>query len=468
VLQTILDFVLEYAPYFYYLPESGMVDSEWGRGPAPASSAIAFLSEAYHTKQFEARKNEIYSKIVELAEYLLSIQCVDAGKWAYRGFKSRDDSIYYYSIDAMRSIVALLQAYDLTGNMAYFEAARLAGEVFLYNMQHQPAILGLHDKYYGGFAQAVTINNDWLVDMHIIDLYSVIGLQDLHVRTNEEKYLLMIRDALNFYRNGFEELYLKYSPQPYGDNQWHRTGIEDNLIYDDDFSYALHALFQYEGWSSTVKKVYEYINSIGSSSEHPNYNPAVCWAGYVDIVNRKPACEYYDVVTAGILYEIRHTHDTLALEQSVNTILSKPEKTLYWGLKFSDFTPIEPKQSIVTAAWIGRLLLNYSPLSTAFVRVLRAYGENIQLYTRRELNGTITYSEPATIKALINPAQANEIIIEPGYASYDYINIYTVSPITYRDKIVWNNKYYEVGPVEGFHFNQQLIYRRALCRRLNQ
>ena len=60
-----------------------------------------------------------------------------------------------------------------------------------------------------------------------------------------------------------------------------------NLIYDDDFSYGLLGLHGYEGWSSSVNKVYEFISAIGASSEYPSYNPAICWAGYVDVVNRK-------------------------------------------------------------------------------------------------------------------------------------------------------------------------------------
>jgi len=253
------------------------------------------------------------------------------------------------------------------------------------------------------------------------------GRYALYTRTEEAKYQTMIDDALGFYRNGFEDLYLKYSPPPSGDGSWHRTGLPEDLIYDDDFSYGLWGLYGYESWSSSVKKVYEFINSIGASSEYPNYNPAICWAGYVDVVNRKPACEYYDAVTAGILYEIRNVHDPLALEQSANTIFSNSEAFMYWGVKFSDFSPIETKKSIVTVSWLAQLLLNYSPLASVFTRI---------------------------------------ILIEPGYASNDYIRIYVVSFIAHRDKMVCRGIEYEVGPVEEFRFRDQLMYRTAICRRL--
>ena len=134
------NFIMDYAPYFYYIPGTG-VDTEWGRGPAPAAHAIDFLIEAYQSSQFESEKTGIYNKIVELADYLLSIQCIDDPKQAYGGFQSKDSSDHYYSIDAMRAIPALLKAYTLTGTITYLNAATLAGETFLYNMQHKPANL---------------------------------------------------------------------------------------------------------------------------------------------------------------------------------------------------------------------------------------------------------------------------------------------------------------------------------------
>jgi hypothetical protein len=468
VVRSYFDFLMNYAPYFYYLPDTGTVDPEWGRGPVPASFAIQFLSEAYQANEFENEKTAIYAKIIELADYLLFIQCADDAKLAYGGFKSKDDSTYYYSVDATRAIPALLNAYDLTGSLSYLDAAKLAGGTFLYNMQHKPSLLGVHDTYYGGFAQAVTLSEAWLVDMYVADLYGTIALKELYARTGEAKYQSMINDALGFYRGGFENLYLKYSPKPYGDGNWHRTGVGDDFIYDDDFGYALQGLFSYEGWSPSVKKVYEAVNSIGSCTEYPNYNPMVCWSGYVDVVNRKPACEYYDCVTAGILCEIRNAYDSIALDQSVKALLAKPDNFMFWGVKFVDYTSVERKKSTITVAWLAHLLLNYSPLTLIFTRILRVHGMSVMLYCRQETNGNVSYSEAAEIMAIVNPAQASETLIQPGYASSDVIRVYTVSSIAHRDKITFDAKEYEVGPIEEFRFQNQLMYRTAVCRRLIQ
>ena len=354
------DFVMDYAPYFYYIPDVG-VDVEWGRGIAPAAFAIDFLYEAYHDPQFEDRKTSIYNKIVDLADFILTQQCTDNAKLAYGGFRSTETSTHYYSIDAMRVIPALLKAYDLTGKVEYFDAVKLAGGTFLHNMQHKPSELGQHDKYYGGFAQAVTIEDAWIVQMWIIDLYGSIGLKMLYDRTKDETYKTMINDALNFYRNGFESYYLHYYPKPYGDNLWHRVGIPENLIYDDDFSYALYGLYHYEGWTTTVKTAYEFINSIGASPEYPEYDPQVCWAGYVDVVERKPACEYYDSVTSGVLFEIRSVHDVESLKVSIDKISENLENFMFWGTRFSDLSPVENKKAIITVSWIALMFLKYSP-----------------------------------------------------------------------------------------------------------
>ena len=464
VPQQYIDFIMDYAPYFYVIPGTG-VDTEWGKGPAPAAHAIDFLAEAYQSSQFESEKTAIYNKIVELANYLVSIQCTDSQKHAYGGFQSKDGSSYYYSIDAMRAVPALLKAYTLTGTTAYLDAATLAGDTFLYTMQHQPSILGEHDQYYGGFAQAVTITDEWLPEMHIIDFYGLIALKMLYNQTGETQLQTMIDDALGFYRSGFEALYSRFSPPPSGDGEWHRVGTSD-VVYDDDFGYALAALLYYEGWSSTVKRVYWGINNIGQSADHPAYNPAVCWSGYVDVVAGKVDSDYYDSVTSGILWQLRSGHDKSALEFSFNVIGGHVEEFMFWGTKFVDYSPVENKKSIVTVSWLSLLFLNYSPPITALTRILRSHGEDVTLYPVTESEESVSYGEGITVKALVSPSRTDEIIMEPGYVVNDYITIHTFAPILHHHKLRHRGVDYEVGPVEDYSFQGQLMSRRAVCRRL--
>ncbi|MFA5364709.1 MAG: hypothetical protein WC325_05950 [Candidatus Bathyarchaeia archaeon] len=464
VPQQYFSFVMDYAPYFYVNPETG-VDTQWGQGPAPAAHAIDFLAEAYQSPQYTEEKTVILTKIVELADYILSIQCVDDQKLAYGGFQSKDESTSYYSIDAMRAVPALLKAHGLTGDSTYLDAATLAGEVFLYTMQHQPSVLGVHDQYYGGFAQAVTIADEWLPEMHVIDLYGLVALKLLYNQTGNIQFQTMLADVLDFYRKGFESLYSRFSPLPTGDGEWHRVESSD-VVYDDDFGYALYGLYCYEGTSFTVKKVYDYINGIGPSADYPAYSPEVCWSGYVDVVAKKADSDYYDAVTAGIVWQIRNSYDKSALEYSFNVISSHAEEFMFWGTRFNDYTPVENKQSTVTVSWLGLLFLNYHPPITPFTRILRSNGEEVTVYPVTENMQTTNYGEGITINALVAPARTDEIVLEHGYVVNDYVVVHTFAPIRNHYKLRHKGADYEVGPVEGYSFRGQLMFRRATCRRL--
>jgi len=462
-LETYLQFILDHAPYFYYIPGTGE-DPEWGRGVAPAAHAIDFLIGAYNDSRFASRQTEIYDKIVALADFILTQQCTDNLKKAYGGFKSTETSTYYYSIDAARAIPALLKAYDLTNDTDYYNAAVLAGETFLYQMQHPPA--GIHDQYYGGFCRAVTIDDAWLVEMDILNFYALIGLKMLYDRTGSATYTSMISDFLSFMREGLEELWEYYYPHPTGDGSWHRIGLAENEIYDDDFAYALLGLFYYEGWSLTVEKVYEFINTIPASADYPGYNPNICWAGYIDVVTRKAACEYYDAVTSGILCSIRTAKDKPSIELSVQIVNLHPSEFMFWGVKFLDWSYMENKQSVVTVSWLGILLLNYRPVRTPFTQVLEQAGENLTLYSVVQSEGQTSYLEGINVRAVVRLLRPDELVIEPGYSVSDFIMVYTLLPIRQRDKIRRYGVDYEVGPVELFRFHGEPYYYRAVCRRL--
>ena len=464
ILETYLQFILDYAPYFYVIPNSGP-DQNFGKGSASAAHAIDFLYEVYRDKRFEDRKGEVLNKITELADFIVSLKCASESSYAYGGFKSSEGSTYYYSIDAMRAIPALIKAYELTGNENYLNSAKLAGGNFLYNMQQKPSEIGIHDKYYGGFAQAVTEDGSWIENMQIVDLYGLKGLKKLFELTGDMKYMEMINDMLSFYRYGIENFYVKFTPEPNGDGSWHRTDGSETTVIDDDFAYALNALYEYEGWSSTVKKVYETLNSIFSAN-YPAYNPAICWAGYINVEKREAACEYYDAVTMGILWNIRQRHDKISYEFSKNVLEEKYEEFMFWGPKFDDYSPIENKKSTITVSWLGIFLIHYRPVNTVFTRILKMLGDEVTLYPLVEEGEKSVYGDPIEIKAVVESLRAEEVILETGYMETDYIKVYVFSPIRNRDKIEWKGKPYEVGPVQDYNFMGETVYKTSVCRRI--
>jgi len=467
VPEAYYQFILDYAPYVYVIPGSGP-DPAWGRAAFAAAFAIDFLYQAYYDPQFSSKQTDIYNKVVSLADWLLTQQYTsDPAKKAYGGFQSTETSNNYYSVDASRVVPSLLRAYKLTGTAGYLDAAKLAGETFLYSMQHPPTPT-VHDRYYGGFARAVTEDDVWLPEMDVENLYGLIGLKMLvdEDTANKTKYETMMSEAVSFLRSGFENIYLEYRPPPDGDGRWHRVGLTENEIYDDPFAYALAGLDDYEGWSLTVEKVYNFINTIRASAQYPAYNSAICWAGYIDVLSRFPASDYYDAVTSGILWKIRRDHDKSSLEFSVKVIDKHQDQFMFWGVKHADYGFVENKKATATVSWLSLLFLNYEDPITRFTQILRSKGENVILFPVREASDNVSYGEGVDIKVLISPARADEILIEPGYIIDDYLTIHVFAPVRHHDKIRRKGVDYDVLDVQEFDFQGEVIYRKAVCRRL--
>jgi hypothetical protein len=467
VPETYYEFIMNYAPYVYVIPPDNP-DPEWGKAAFAAAFAIDFLFEALPRPQFENRRTEITNKITSLADWILTQQCTDTEKLAYGGFQSNETSTYYYTVDACRVMPALLKAHELTNNTQYLNAAALAGNTFLYNMQHKPSQLSIHDKYYGGFARAVTLADAWLQQIDIECLHGLIALQMLCEKdpANQNKYETIINDATTFLRTGFEQLHLYHNPLPSGDGKWHRTSEDETTVYDDAFAYALIGLYDSEGFSSTVQKVYNSLNAIKAYPQYPAYNPAVCWAGYLDVVNNVPACDYYDAVAAGILWKLRKNHDKPCFELSMKTINKHQEEFMFWGVHHADLSPVENKKAMTTACWLSLFYLNYENPMTRFTQILNAKGENVTLFSAHLGEQQTSYGEPIETKAIVSPIRVEEILLEPGYALNDYVAVYTFVPLQARDKIRFNGQDYEVQTVQTVSFQNENVHFKSVCRRL--
>lgn len=465
--ESYYQFVMDYAPYLYVTPGVGP-DLTWGRAAFAAGFAVDFLYEAYFDEQFDDRSAEIEAKIVELANWVLTQQVTDNQKQAYGGFKSTENSTICYIVDACRTIPALLKAYELTSNIDYLNSAKLAAGTFLFNMQHQPSVLGIHDRYYGGFARAVDFADAWLAEMDVESLYGLITLRMLCESdpANKTLYQTMIQDVVNFYRPGVEDSNLFFASLPSGDGKWHRTGLGDDTIYDDSIAYALLGLYDYEGYSLTVQKAYEFINGIGASPLYPAYNSAVCWAGYINVKAKALACDYYDGVAAGILARIRRGHDKPAYDFSAKIINAHAGEFMFWGAKHSDFSPVENKQAMATVSWIGQLLLDFEAPLTRFTQVLKSKGENLTLYPIINTGETTAYGDAVDLKAIVLPGKVEEILLESGYIPNDYLTLHVFAPIRRMDKIRRNGIDYEVTGSQTFTFKEQVAFYKVTCRRL--
>jgi len=457
VPEPFYQFVMGYAPYVYVIPPN-TPDPTFGKGVLAASFAIDFLYEAHSANQFKDRKTEIYSKIVSLADWVLTQQCTDQTRKAYGGFQSAETSTYYYSVDACRVLPSLLRAYELTGNSAYLDSAKLAAATYLKTMQDQ--------QVYGGFARAVTIGDAWLLQLDIECLYGLIGLKMLAEKydaPNASIYCGIMDKAISFLRDGFNDLWLHFDPS---DSKWHRVGLTENEVYDDPFAYALIGLYEVEGWSFSCQKVYNYLNSIRASSQYPAYDPGICWAGYIDVTSRFPACDYYDAVTSGILWRVRKNHDQPSLKLSVEIITKHSEEFMFWGAKHADYSFVESKWAMATVCWLGQLFLHYEEPSTPFTRILKSHGETVTLYPIREATSTLTYGEALELLVIVSSLKVEQVMIEAGYYLNDYMAIYSFLPLRVHDKIRRQGQDYEIQTAMTFIFAKQRIYFKSTARRL--
>lgn len=456
----------------YYVTKNGKVegpDKAFMRGTFAASFAIEFLYEAYSATQFSSERTEIRSRIVELADWLLTQQCTDLARKAYGGFKSSESATDYWSVDAGRAIIALLKAYAVTGTADYLDAAKLAGSIFLYNMQRQPSVLGVHDKYYGGFARSVTIADAWSQQMNVEDLYGLIGLKMLaetYDIVNAATYQAIMTDTVSFLRQGFEQLFLWFDPKPTGDGKWHRVGLGETQVYDDPISFALLGLYTYEGWSVTCQRVYNFVQSIRASAQYPAYNPSVCWSGYIDVSSKFPACPYYDMITSGILSQIRSQHDKPSYALSLQVISKHQSECMYWGPLFVDWNPVAAQKAMANVSWLARLFLNYSEPVTDFTRILDLKGENALLHPVCEAADQVTWNEALDLKAVIALGTAGEVMLEPGHIMEDYVTVYSFLPVRGHDKITRTGIDYEVLTVQLFDLAGDPQFYKSVCRRM--
>ncbi|MGD0405130.1 MAG: hypothetical protein ABSB10_00555 [Candidatus Bathyarchaeia archaeon] len=445
----------------YHVAASGAVegpDPAYGKGAFPAAFAIDFLYQAYSSTQFQSNKTDILNKITVLADFILTQQCTNQAKKAYGGFASAEGGTQYWSIDAGRCIPALLEAYDLSSDSRYLNAAILAGSTFLQTMQNK--------QTYGGFARAVAIDDTWLLQLDVESLYCLIGLKLLankYDTSNATVYQAIMSKAVGFFRYGLENLYLDFDP---ADGKWHRVGLGETDVYDDSIGFALLGLYTYEGWSSTCQQVYCFLQRIRASAQYSAYNPSICWPGYIDVVNKMADCAYYDDLTIGILGTIRAVHDKPSYALAMQVLSNHQSDFLFWGPLFTDYSPITSQKAMANVTWLARFFLGYQEPSTDFNNLVNLSGETLSLFPVLEAADSVTWGEALSFKAVVALGAVGEVVLEPGYITEDNITVYSLLPVRVHDKIRRNGVDYEVLTVQCFDLNGDPQYYKSACRKL--
>jgi len=108
-----------------------------------------------------------------------------------------------------------------------------------------------------------------------------------------------------------------------------------------------------------------------------------------------------------------------------------------------------------------------------FSQILSKEGEDVT-WKKRSLGATpdpetgdlpVTWTTE-TIKAIVQPVRAGQIVLEAGFSFEDYRYAFVTADLQIQDRITYQNEDYEVLTVQPWYFRGSLEYRVALIRRL--
>ena len=370
LLVTMKDWVLTHAPHHKYNPETDEHDIDENSGRFLRKSGSTCHSIRFLCKYHEAvsQDKDVFDKITNLSDFILSMQYTENPNEGHYGafIKNEGDTDgYHYATNASHCAEALLLAYQTTKQVKYKTASIIAAD-FLIRMQH-PTLGGIYE-YYNASSSHPMKNRISTKLLMALPLFKMI-----YEETGEEKYNragIALRSSILTYglENGYEYYLFDWPEESRaGDNLWHRdkSGGEERYMYGDSASFAVRGIYEYEGHSEWLESVYEFYNSFTGGENAPDYNPDICWAGYlspeIKTINRT-GTGYYDMINIGILMPYRMQFDVEAYELSRQMMFDNPEAAMFWGLRLSyELEDIEPWQNNITISNIAEGLVQTNP-----------------------------------------------------------------------------------------------------------
>ena len=379
LVEDVKDFVLIHAPYKRYHPKTKTYEKAVMRTPAAACESIRFL-HAYHTKVNV--DSNVYRKIEFLSDWIIGLQGKDKNTLHYGGVPSSPDmkapyNQLHYSIDAAFCGEALLYTYDLTKNKKYMRAAKRFGD-FLETMQNYPRKKdGLSKNApYGGFCEIVQADSQTMTcDMYVKNLLALPFLKKLSEKTNNYKYLNVAKNAREFLIKGLKSAWesasysdIKTCRSKSCNKMWKRISGPHNepnyYVYGDTIAYALRGLYDYEGFSNDVENLYDlYTKYKGKTPNTKKYDGEIAYAGYMLPASRSPDhfSAYYDIVTMGILHEIKFNHRKEAFYKADKYFENMNVKSLYWNKDFNFNLLSKDFIDIITLVNVAEGVINTQP-----------------------------------------------------------------------------------------------------------
>ena len=300
--------VIAHAPFKQWDLASGAPNRSLGRTPGATCEAISFLAaDTQTTGNADAR-----AAATALAQWVAGLQSAAAGFAVPGGVASTPDlaspsNAYYYAIDAALCGTAMLDMAEATGDPLYALSADRFGSFILAMIRKQAA---------GGGPCEAVVQQPSRAPAYVCERYTKLLvalplLARLDRRFPGRGYAQAATGMRAALVPGLEGLW-EYASGPPGRPQWHRVPgprqEPDLFAYGDTLAYGVRGLFEYEGASPLVRRLYTRLVTMrGTSRSVMNYDGTIALAGYVDAQAQRPDpfSAYYDIVTLGILHDVK-------------------------------------------------------------------------------------------------------------------------------------------------------------------
>lgn len=377
VTRPIRDLILRHAPYKQIDQKTGKPNERIGRTPGSACEVIRFLI-ALATN--DPADTEVIRKAEQLARWVIQFQETDRSSPAFGGVPSTPDlpspgNRYFYTIDAGFCGAAMFSLFDLTKNEQYRESGLRFAD-FLLNMHNgkdrpyaRPS--GLPD----GFCEFIVATGPqpaWNCNRHVKNLIALPVLRRAAKLTGRDDYETAAQSARTFLVEGLSGAWehadaavVAQCGSPNCPNAWRRVQgpkeEPDYFVYGDTLAYALRGLFEFEGATSTVRTLYtQFAAYRGKDEKTRKYDGRIAFAGYLHPASRSPdpLSAYYDVVTLGILHDLRRAvhPDHYAVADAVLRTRLASVAQLPWRMGFDFSLPADGFIDLTTLANIGEAL----------------------------------------------------------------------------------------------------------------
>jgi hypothetical protein len=373
-LGAIQAYVIKHAPQKQIETATGKPNAKIGRSPGSACEVMRFLARAIETGTATEGARD---KLLSLADWIMSLQSSDTGKPWLGGVPSTPDlpapgNRYYYTIDAAFCGEAMLRTFQVSADERHLKSAVDFAD-FLVAMHQGTARQG--GSAATGFCEFVigTGRGTWQCDTFVKNLIALPVLRDVARQTGQERYNATAARARAFLVQGLAGAW-EYAEASGGAAcksgscapVWRRVQgphkQRDYFVYGDTLAYGLRGLFDYEGASPTVRKLYaDFAGYRGKGAKTKSYDGGIAFAGYMRPDVREPDdfSAYYDLVTLGILHKLRRATEPDHFHRASGVLKKIVEGAggFSWKMQIDLTVPASDHADLTALANLGEALL---------------------------------------------------------------------------------------------------------------